>query len=83
MASYAVKGKSLPEWFRLLPPNAMVNTRDAAKLFGLTEQCLRNEAHSGDFPKASTYHKGFLTNKACMWKPAVLLTEWKRRGGLT
>lgn len=83
MASYAVKGKSLPEWFRLLPPNAMVNTRDAAKLFGLTEQCLRNEAHSGDFPKASTYHKGFLIKKACMWKPAVLLTEWKRRGGLT
>ena len=83
MASYAMKGKSLPEWFRLLPPNAMVNTRDAAKLFGLTEQCLRNEANSGDFPKASIYHKGFLTKKACMWKPAALLTEWKRRGGLT
>ena len=83
MASCAVKGKSLPEWFRLLPPNALVNIQDTAKLFGLTAHSIRTAAYSGDFPKASLHNKGFLIKNACMWKPAVLLAEWKRRGGLT
>ena len=83
MASCAVKGKPLPEWFKLLPPDARVNVRDVAKLFGLTEASLRTAACNGSFPKAGFHNKGLVINNACMWKPAVLLAEWKRRGGLT
>ena len=82
MASCAVKGKPLPEWFKLLPANAWVSTRDTAKLFELTEHSLRTAACAGSFPKPSTHHKGFVTINACLWKPAVLRAEWIRRGGL-
>lgn len=82
MASCAVKGKALPAWFKLLPANAWVNTRDTAKLFGLTEQSLRTTVWTGNFPKPSTHCKGFTANNACLWKPAVLHAEWLRRGGL-
>jgi hypothetical protein len=82
MASCAMKGRSLPEWFRMLPSNAWVNTRDTAKLFGMKESSLRTEACAGSFPKPSTHYKGLTNSNACMWKPAVLRAEWIRRGGL-
>ena len=82
MASCVVKGKALPEWFKLLPPNAWVNARDTAKLFEVTKHSLRTAVCVGSFPKPSTHHKGFVTNNACLWKPAVLHAEWLRRGGL-
>ena len=82
MASCVVKGKALPEWFRQLPADAWVNTRDTAKLFGLTEQSLRTTVWYGSFPKPSTHRKGFTACNTCLWKPAVLRAEWIRRGGL-
>ena len=82
MASCAVKGKSLPEWFKLLPANARVNSRDTAKLFGMTEGSLKTAAYNRTFPAADAHVKGHSSLNACMWEPSTLLAEWKRRRGL-
>jgi len=82
MSSSTVQNRQLPEWFKLLPANAGVNSRDVAKLFGLTAGSLRNAVWNGSFPKPSIHHKGFTAHNACLWKPAVLRAEWLRQGGL-
>ena len=62
-----------PEWFKLLAPDALLNAKDVALLFGLSVGSLANGALE-KFPKSD-----FVLGKNKQWKKSTILKELKHR----
>lgn len=74
--------KDVPEWVKVMAPDAKLSTRDIMKLFGYTNQSsISNAVKNGIFPKAD-YDVTGMTRFAMpkkYWRKSTVMAELKRR----
>lgn len=77
-----IKPPTVPEWFRAMPDDAMIDADQAAELFGLASaQCVYNSASVRSFPRPDGERpcsRGNRTKK--LWRKDTLVAELSRRG---
>lgn len=72
-----------PEWFKLMPLNGKLNSKEVAELFGFKNfRCVTDLVAHKCFPQADGFIKKsskMNTTKHCLWSKKTILQEIQRR----
>ena len=73
----------IPEYFKYMPDDALLNSKEAAEVFGYKNaNALHGAVHDGCFPKPDVQEYGFSTFQNRLrnkWKKSTILAEIERR----
>ncbi len=76
--------EKLPEWFALMPEDAMLNSADIGRLLGVDRKTVRNRLSTGKLPPRDRASGGFRAPKMpiSLWKKSTIINffEGKQNG---